>query len=344
MYPDNADECDITSISLTGSDLHDEGLGAVIVEFHKPEGGNDLFPEEEIKVVIKPESRELEKSLLGSQEGSLVNEINEYIRAGDEIQTIKMESSDEHGSIIEFISGQQPVGGGNVADYSALETIAFAYITGMFDLQYENVLWKDGKPYLIDADNALRKTELSEGPHSQTGFSQYDRNLVEETRKMREAPETSVSDIIWELLENATPIVSLVKGAFSGKSGRVVPIFTNTWAGLLRSFVKSDIGGLDDDLNDTVSRWAIANMLASKVADGWQGSKGLRGEAGESLEGNRYDEESESVEIEDDFNYGKIPFYTYYYDAGEVKHNGAIVWYGQTLDQAMASLLDKFED
>jgi len=80
----------ITSIEMSGSDLHEAGLGVMFVTFNfkKPDGGNADY-----EVVVKPEERDLEEKLFGTQNDSLAKEINTSVGlAGpNEIATYKQQ-------------------------------------------------------------------------------------------------------------------------------------------------------------------------------------------------------------------------------------------------------------
>lgn len=357
LHPTRAGEVNITSVELTGSDLHDEGLGAVFVTFTKPLGPIDhtFADKTNFKVVIKPEDRALEKALFGTEETSLASRVNEMagLDPDEAITTFKMETSANYGAILEFVRGVQPDTFEHPQPPSKAmrEAMVFAFIGGLSDLHYENVLWRDGKPYFIDADNAMNNARLRHTSHrvaeKQTGFSRFNPEAeAEEREKIKESPEESQSKIMQSLLaeEDQEPIIDAVRAAFAGKKGRVVPIATGSWAAVLKGvYIRSSDGQYADRL-PTESKWSIAHRQSEKVPTGTPGTPepGLEGEAGIAQAGRVYAQAQEAREIKADYDQGKIPFYNYAYDTGYVTHNGQIVWNGQPLAESLEILLEKF--
>ncbi len=173
--PARLGSCVIEEIEIDGSDLHDHGLGTMFVKFRKPLGGTGLWPDKDaFKVVIKPEDRSIEKSLFGTQGGSLANQVNQIVglNGADEISSIRMETHANYGSLIDFVRGQsaRSINGGGGDTQAMSEGIAFAFLAGMSDVHQDNVIWSGGKPYFIDADNSLNASRL-QAPASQSGFS-----------------------------------------------------------------------------------------------------------------------------------------------------------------------------
>jgi hypothetical protein len=352
IYPPDASQCQVTSIQLEGSDLHDKGLGAVFVTYSKPADASGMFPNQaNVKVVVKPEDRNIEKSLVGSQAGSLANTINQLVglQQANAISSIKMETHATYGSIIEFVQGQsarKAARGG--ADTQAMsEGIAFAFLAAMSDVHQDNVLWNNGKPYFIDADNALNAARVGKTTE-QTGF--YEQNPARTTTDvdiLNKNPAASRSLIIQSLLANSTPLLDAVENAYQGKSGRVVPLYTNYWAGRLKGNYPTIADGApgDDPATQAVlTRWGVAKAAARKLPVGDQAGAGpgLVGETGTSSAGRVYHDAVEEPQIKADLDQGKIPFYTYDYTSGHVSHNNQVVWHGQSLADVMLILRAKF--
>jgi len=352
LSPLDVAQCTVTKIQMEGSDLHDKGLGAVFVTFTKPLGGAIFADKTEVKAVLKPEDRNIEKSLFGTQDTSLANRINDHVGLdpADEISKIEMLTHAQHGSIIEFVRGEQAraIKGRGEDTQAMSEGIAFAFLAGMSDVHQDNVIWKDGKPYFIDADNSLNKIRL-QTPSSQSGFTQNNATrTTTDIGHIKDNPASSRSAIIQAMLENSTPMIDMIRAAFNNKTGRVVPLYTNYWANRIKQmgYISADEGVDTDGVGDdqTISRWGIANKASVKVADGGiaEDGKGLVAESGVAAAGRHYDRAEEAKQIKADLDQGKIPFYNYNYTSGHVTHNGQVVWHGQTLAQAMAILLQKF--
>ena len=70
------------------------------------------------------------------------------------------------------------------------QTLVFAWLAGLKDLHHENIIWVNGKPFLIDADNALNFTEMKR-PSVQAGFTKYE-NASEEKEKRKKVREAAL--------------------------------------------------------------------------------------------------------------------------------------------------------
>ncbi len=356
LHPSRKDEVSIDKIELTGSDLHDEGLGAIFVTFSKPTGpsGHKFENQTNFKVLIKSEDKALENALFGTENTSLANRVNAMtgLKPEEAITTFKMETSANYGSIIEFVRGARADSFDHPQPCTSAmkEAMVFAFIAGLSDLHHENVLWENGKPYFIDADNALNKDRLGltmkPQARNQTGFTEYNRDAaIGQLDIIDKKPQDSESKIMKALLADSDkkPIIKAVQTAFTGKTGRVVPISTGSWAGVLkRVYIFMPEGTAGDD--DYKSRWGIASKQASRVPKGTPDTPepGLEGEAGIAQSGRFFDRAKELTQIKADFDKGKIPFYNYEYDTGHITHNGQDIWHGQTLAEALEILLKKF--
>ena len=352
VYPGNPGLCTVTRVEMEGSDLHDRGLGAVFVTYDKPSDATGMFPNvASVRVVIKPEDRSIEKALFGTQGGSLANVVNAQagLGAADAIATIKMETHAAYGSIIEFVQGQQAKAINNTgADSQAMsEGIAFAFLAGMSDVHQDNVIYHNGKPYFIDADNSLNAARLNQAS-SQTGFSMYNQaRTTTDIAHINNNPGGSRSAIIQALLANSIPLLQGVQNAFQGRVGRVVPLYTNFWANQLKmnGYITADVGLPTDDLATaaSVTRWGIVNDCANRLPRGGaaQGT-GLQGESGIASTGENYDRAAAKLQIKADLDQGKIPFFNYDYTTGHVTQNGQVIWDGQSLADAMVILMTKF--
>ncbi len=341
------DQCKLTSFILTGSDLHGKGLGAVIAEFKKTENtGNIFHNKKKVKVVIKPEDRSIEKSLLGKNNDSFASWVNEFsnLNKNSEIKLLEMETHQVHGSIIKFVDGVQAgklfevYGEKNhqSRDFknSLKEAITFAFLTGLADLNHENVIWtKEKHPYMIDSDNALNSRQL-DNPTRQNGWQYYNmyetENIVNSLNS--ENKQSTESKILDKVYTDPELFFDKFKDSFNGKQGRAVPISTNDWSKWLTEYaVLSD--------NERVN---FFDDKAPKVSDGKNTvTKGLKGETGESANGGNFDLAEEIRQIKIDFDKGQIPFYVYDFSTGRVLHNGQQIWNGKTVIEAIDELKNK---
>ena len=352
-------EVAITKIELTGSDLHDKGLGAMFVTFRlnhvTPTGGND------ITFVLKPEDKTLEKALFGKEKDSLANQINmmAHLSAEEAISTFEMHTSEGYGSLVEKVEGVQPdtFKHPQTPVNAMKEAVVFAFITGLSDLHHENLLWREGKPYFIDADNAMIKSRLDfaldDNQRHQVGFNRYNEGEYRKAlRKIEKEPGKSDSKIMKAALQQPDLFINAIKKVFTGKKGRVVPLTTKFWADILTNLYSISLEGAPGDIHDPQSeekpsKWAIASRQAAHVPEGNKTNRsyghGLKGETGEALDGNQYDQGEEARQIKADYDQGKIPFYHYDFSSGQVRHNGQVVWHGQSVEQTLKILLQKLK-
>jgi hypothetical protein len=359
LYPDAPAACRVTKIDIKASDLHERGLGAVFVSFNKPKGGTGLAEwrnETSFTAVLKPENRDIEKALFGTQVGSLANQINGLanLDQSSEISKIVMETAQDHGSLIQFIKGNLAYSDEIKKDkmnkkgtQALTEGIAFAFLAGMSDVHGENVMWVGDKPYFIDADNSLNKEKLQK-PSSQTGFSTKDDFLTKDVvGKLDNDPKNSHSQIMTALLANSVPFFNALRATFSGKTGRIVPLYTNIWANQFKDlyYMFNNDGIVADMFNPKgkaqPTRWGQANYLASILLRGEKGKgPGLIGEAGtgQNKADNDFQMDLEASLIKADLDRGQIPFYTYDYQNGTINHNGQPIWTGQNIEDAIGIL------
>lgn len=359
LYPANPAQVTVNDVRMSASDLHEQGLGVIMVDFQKPPGGPPGHPfsaKTAFTAVIKPEERGIEKALFGTEATSLANRLNRLANLGgaDTISTIKMVTHQQYGALIEFIAGTaaRDLDRAQPTSQAMIEAMAMAYVAGLSDVHRDNVLYVGGRPYLIDADNALNNARIGLTAHPtaevQSGFSQYnEQDELAERTNIKSAPGSSASAIMQALVDNGNPVpvVDAVRKTFTGKTGRVVPIATSSWATPLRNIYPGHpTGAATDAPSGNTTRWALCNMLASRVPAGTPGTPqpGLEGETGIANAGRFFNQAAEAAEIKSDYDEGKIPFFNYEYDTGHVKHNGVLVWHGAPLAEVLEKLLTRF--
>ncbi|BDD06447.1 eCIS core domain-containing protein [Aureibacter tunicatorum] len=360
LLPPNGDGVTIKSISLSGSDLHDSGLGVMFVKFNKANagGGADYHAAGDHEVVVKPENRDLEHKFFGTEENSLANTINETLELdnADKLATYKQKVHANFGSMCEKVIGSDPqkieqnekMG----LTQAVKEALVFVLVTGLTDLHHENVLWdNNGKPYLIDADNALKMKYMNPQTASlQTGFSDYGITKEQQDNIYNGADDYESSFLQALKDPNSQPqrrLLLKVKQAFANSRGRTVPIETKAWGGRLKAFILTRELGQDTDTyqNDPVStKWEYCDKFADSLPEG-KGveAPGLEGEVGirNGTNGN-FQHDTEKAQIFADLTVGQIPFYVYRYDNGHILHNDQVIWHGQTIDERMAGLFERF--
>ena len=363
LHP-NWKQVTVTALTLTGSDLHEFGLGAMFVTFNKPAGGHANYNAAGAhQVVIKPENRGLERELFGTQAGSLASEVNATVGlvGNDQITTYFQDVHARYGTLCQRVVATQAkelAGPALVPSQAMKEALVFVMMAGLSDQHGENVLWHNGRPYMIDADNVLKLKYMTTDTATttiQNGFLFYGGGAANANPLFNDVMRNAVgfeTDIM-EQLQNPTSVASrrlllAVKQAFSAQTGRTVPIETAVWGQRLQSFIQCSTVGLPTDLpvhgQPPTSRWQWCNYWADTVPTGrGAAAPGLEGEAGMRGGGNgNFLPALEAAEIYADFTVGQIPFYNYRYGDGKVLHNGTEIWDGQTLDERMAGLFALF--
>ena len=347
----------IVNVKLVQSDLHEKGLGVVMVEFKKPKGprGHKFANDTTVKAMIKPEDKSLEENLLGDKADSAVNKINRIVglvNPDEMLTTIKMQSDALFGSLVELVKGSSAEDITNKGlpkpmTQSFHETMVFAFLAGLDDLHRENVFYDvGGRPYLIDADNVLSYNQMinkDNGSYTQSGFgSNYNAEEAKKNKKaVTDKNNTINSKILDAMLKDNTKkmlIIDAIKEAIAGKEGRVVPIRTSAWGQRLSGYAGAQ------DKNTVLTSYASAGSLV-REGKPFEGSigPGLAGVTSKNVNNPFYDPDAEKGQLKKDFDAGVVPFYVYHFNTGYVTHNGVKIYHGQTLEQAMNLMLEKFD-
>jgi hypothetical protein len=368
LYPAAPGQVQVLDIDMSASDLHERGLGVLFVRFQKPVGGMAAFANEtNFRAVVKPEERAVEKALFGTQDQpgdrSLAQRLNRLAGLNqtpqDALATLRMETHALHGSLIEFVQGESARSlaegaAGRQPSQAMREAMVMTYLAGISDVHQDNVVYRDGKPYLIDADNAMNSARIGLTEHpsfqAQSGFSKFSQGGEQaqrgEIRSGDPAAQAASQSRLMRALADAAapvPVIDAVKKSLAGKWGRIVPVFTQSWADALRGFYPKSPPGNANDGPDVSSKWGMAKGLAAQVPDGMDYMQpGLRGESGESPGGSNFKLHAEAVQIKSDFDGGKIPYYRYAFDTGVVTHNTVDIWHGETLAETFERILARF--
>jgi len=353
LHPEKKAEVVIDDVEFIESDLHEHGLGVIKVKFTKPLGpkGHKFAGDEKIGVMIKPEDKSLEENLLGDKKGSLANQINRIVGLVDPkemLTTIKMKSTKKYGSLVELVKGasaevivekklDRPM------EKAFHETLVFAFLTGMDDLHKENVFWHEGRPYLIDADNVLISNQMKmwgPGAFSQGGFGDYNKKEADKNKEAIKSGNNTVKSKLLDAMLNKPlkrdKILKAIKKAITGKQGRVVPIRTRFWKGQVDYWAR-----YKNPKNLDLFSSEVFMVREGKGFESTMGP-GLAGVVAKNEDNPFFDSAAERKQIKADFEAGVIPFYEYDYDKGFVTHNKTKIYHGQTLEQGIQYMLDKF--
>ncbi len=367
IHPEKPARVTIDEINLVESDLHERGLGVIEVKFTKPKGKkNPQFGKQtKVHVFIKPENKTLEQNLLGDNPDSAASKINEIadLKGDAKLQTIKMESTDDYGTLVEAAKGisaeklwpvetdgnRKPKGDKPISQ-SFHETLIFSYLAGIDDLHKKNVFWDKsttgGVPSLVDADNVLSRNQMEDvdsGAIAQTGFgsnfntAEANKNKQAIRTKDNSQINSKILDVMMNNPAKRREIINVLKAAIQGHRGRVVPVRTNYWGKQLKSYpTNPDKNGFLDFLS--AKKFVVRKGVPFSDAVG----AGLFGVAGESATAEFWDGAAEKTKTKEDFEAGVIPFYEYDFNTGFVTHNGVKIYNGQTLDEAMTKMLANF--
>lgn len=368
LDPQYPDLVDIIEVKLLGSDLHEHGLGVVSAKFSKlPGSGQVAFRgDRDVEAIIKPEDKSLEKELLGAQDDSAVNQLNQIadLTGNEQLGSIRMEVADiapqgltpVYSTLVERIQGRSSedrVGGDTTKKGKGKkrvipafhETLVFAWLAGIDDLHWENVMWVNDVPYLIDADSVMMKDQMEKtgtGDQNQSGFSTVNKKRSDNTREgiKRLDPAKAKSKLLDKVINDKvarTAALKAIKDAIAGHKGRTVPIYTAHWGQRLRFYASGTQQDKDGHLNECSQRRFLVGE--GRTNDG-QGP-GLSGTTGVNPDDDFYDGAAERAQLRRDFDAGVVPFYEYDYDTGHVTHNGAKVFHGLTIDHAFDALTTK---
>ena len=361
LHPENPDLVVLNDVSLVKSDLHERGLGVVKARFTKPVGAlNAQFgAKTDVTAFIKPEDKSLEQNLLGDNPNSAVNRINRIANLRgptEKLKSIKMESTDDHGTLVEAAEGASAEAirkldpNDQAFGQSFHETLVFAYLAGIDDLHYKNVYWQGGAPTLIDADNVLSRNQMEgvdNGAIPQSGFSSsYNRVEAQKNKTAISTQDNSqinskILDVMLHNPRKRRQIINVIKAAIQGHRGRVVPIRTNQWGAKLRSYpTHANQAAFLDEM--ATRQFLVRQSAVDGTGFDRDIGPGLFGVVGANAADPFYGPGPERAMTKRDLDSGVIPFYEYEFDTGHVTHNGTKIYHGQTLEQAMDAMLTRF--
>lgn len=145
----------IDEIVVTNSDIHTRGVGVCRIDFDDQE-----------KLMIKPDKRNFEKIVYGKSDGekkSLASDFNSITNSSKDnvVGELKIETSSLHGSAVEYFPHKQfPEMKDEekklINTAALINEIIFSSMLGLADLHYENMVYKDNKVQLIDAEVGLK--------------------------------------------------------------------------------------------------------------------------------------------------------------------------------------------
>ncbi|MET0908608.1 MAG: DUF4157 domain-containing protein [Ilumatobacteraceae bacterium] len=367
LHPGQAAQVSVVDVKFMKSDLHEHGLGVLDVKFRKPLGGNAKFATDtDVEAMIKPEDKSLEQALLGSEPTSAANRLNTLagLAGNERLGTMKMEAMNTAGhgmtpvysTLIEKVQGissEDMVGGDKTKKSkgafavtpSFYETLVFAFLAGLDDLHWENVMWVNGTPYMIDADAAMMQaqmTKTSSGDSNQSGFSTV--NVAEATQSLQGIKENDPAKAKSKILNmmvtdpvNRALAITAIQNALANKKGRTVPIYTERWKKTLLGYQQA--ADKDAYLDFHCARGFL--VRDGKALDGGFGP-GLAGTTGINVANDVYNTAAERAELKKDLDAGSIPFYEYDFSTGAVSHNGVHIFNGLTLAAAIPLMAARF--
>lgn len=325
-----------TSIELLGDELHDRGLGAAKVNF-LIDTGNAHVPFRSQTFVIKPEDRSVEKAILGHGD-SIAGNLNTdaELPKGRQVNTLDIRTHAQHGTMMEYVSTSLKTLGESVlrklhfwdsTEVVTMETVAMAFLAGIYDLHAQNVMSKGGAPALIDADVAVRPIEFR-GPSQQNGLADAPTTRVQNQIGGNRSGD---SLILQYAIDYPYTVTAMIERLIGTKRSRIVPVFTALLAGNMGYYVGSKESG-----NELEARRLIDEVVKA-VRVGKGPSPGLITELGRD-QGGLWSYVYVYRAIQRDYEQGVVPHFQYQASNGRVYLHGRAIWQGQTLAQSMAGL------
>ncbi len=355
----------LSFFELLHSDMHERGLGVCKVGFSTSEGDKQF--------VIKPDERRFENAIIG--EGGLADTLNHFLKGRKsglaigkrkvegELETLGMKFATDgktHGTLIECVNAlpleKQSVGDEAAYKFpgvvdTALEELAQLYcsVLGIYDLHYENVLYKKMKsglyaPILVDVDCGLDIRLLGNYAMTcnQDGFKNREKNQKIITMG-KELFAKFFGNLFNTIFNPEHPIKC-----------RTVPIFTTDHDDLrshisrfsseeVKSVMRAiDFGFRENELSSIESEiYDTCNGVAATFRDHWEKYSGSMN-AQELLaryrklggEGKIFDSNQNQLKAAvkcavDDYCAGTIPFYEMDPITGKLTTHGGTVTVGQ---------------
>lgn len=341
------DHVELDRIQLTGSELHDRGLGVAIATWsydHGPPAGPAVW-----RTVLKPDDRSFEQALLGG-EHSVAGELNR--RAGlksHRVQTLDMQVSPAHGSMVEYVesglgqaiqSGLRKLGILHSSQQATTESTAFAFLTGLHDLHEENVKYRGGAPVLIDAEVGLQPDIIDRQytagvAISNPGFSNA--AVGEGHVEDQLAGRGGSSALLGWAKANPDPdqLGRIIKQKIGDTKARIVPVYTARWFALKNEYLNSLY------VDDAQGMGAALNAGSREIPDGGRSpdmeGPGLTRQIGAD-QGGYYHPGRVEVGIQTLFQQASIPEFNYQPRTGRVFFRDEVIWQGQSIDAAIARL------
>lgn len=324
----------VKHVELMGSDLHDRGLGAAKVQYGASmvtyDGDvNDV----DLNYMIKPDNRAIEDALVG-RSNSLAEKLNKKAKVpfSKQVETLNIEATDRHGSLIEFVhdgleeaatKGLRKIG--LFYDYNevAIETIALAFLGGIFDLHHENVMTRGGAPILIDADVAVRPKEF-EKPSEQSGFNNSEANTGVVNKQLQGGNEKS-SYILKYAIDNPEEVTKIIQNVIGNKIGRIVPVATATLQTMHHQYIDCLETDYKNDAKMTLD--TVPKMI----------NAGLQKEVGKD-KGNIWNTDRVRAFVKNDFDQGQTPHFQYQPSTGYVFFKNKKIWKGDGIKNSMKIL------
>jgi hypothetical protein len=306
----------------------------------------------QLKCMLKPDDRSIENALIGV-DGSLAEQLNKQLPISKRVATVNMDIDKEHGTISEYVESGlkeaatymlRKVGAFYSTEACAVETIALAFLGGIWDLHHENVIVRGGKPVAVDADVAMRPNEFKKQPSTQQGVPSTQQGgpstqvgldksgtLTDKVRGQLKGDKSGTSKLLQYAIDNPEEVIQIIREVIGEKKARIIPVFTAELTTNLQIYVLYRQEGKRQEAKQ------ILVTLAQAVADGVRGSSGLRGELGDDR-GGLWQLDVTRRGIKSDFQRAQLPFFTYQPSTGFVFYHKKPIWKGDTIDKSMEYL------
>lgn len=339
----------VSQVDLTGSEMHDRGLGVAIVIWSASIVVNGDVSEAMWRAVLKPDDRSFEAALL-SGEGSVAGQMNSAAELGHAgVRTVDMSATAAHGTMTEYVgAGIMELAEASLRflrilppeRQTTLEAVAFSFLTGLHDLHDENVKYSGGRPALIDAEVGMQPgifkdqfKDTGEGNSSSLsnpGFSNYAAREKEVGDQLVQGE--GPSRLMAWARQNPDEVIRILKDTVNSLKARIVPIYTEDLFeiknGLLKAQFRNDEEMEESKLDEGVNILENGNKagesqgLKAMVDGGWAN-------AGKNNARN---------DMADDFGMAVIPEFQYQPSSGYVFFHDRVIWRGEKFDDVAGEL------
>lgn len=326
----------VLSAHLTGSDIHERGLGVTKLDYQFLDSAHKT---QHHAVMLKPDDRSFERKLLGSSTNSVAQKLNSKAELGaDGIEIVPMKTSKEHGTVASYVERSfakwwQPMLRRIKGADPVAETVAFGLLAGLWDLHVENVIQKNGKPVLIDAEVGMQpqvyaKQHDGKSAHMRnSGLSTPAHQLIDEQLKNPHGKKPS--RLLDWARKNPKELATILRNGIGNSRARIVPVNTKDWVHNKDIYLIAHLShDIHSENHKTFALKESIKILTTGLNDHARGKPSS-------------DFKNEKKLIKGNFLSNTIPEYYYQPETGNVTHGNIVIWHGDTLKKSLQILASR---